>query len=197
MFLTTPDARPLRALIRRNVSRTISVFVLFSLLAVSMPAAPRDKELFNDRRRQFASLSVQLVARDNRDLRITSGGLIARDEYVILDSFLVTLPKNEIILRLKHFAVSIQKTDSAKGYVLFYTGRKDSKGASARTLKWFRDQLKAARIISPERVVFVEAGQRKIGEVEFYIVCPQAHDLPNQRVRPNKPASAAADSLTR
>ncbi|HEX6183510.1 MAG TPA: hypothetical protein VFZ44_06335 [Pyrinomonadaceae bacterium] len=84
------------------------------------------------------------------------------------------LQRNDEKARLDVFAIELQNSPGAQGYIIGYGGRNKRYGTGAQRAQRARDYVVSTRGIEASRIVTLEGGARETGATELWIVPPGA-----------------------
>ena len=80
------------------------------------------------------------------------------------------LQRNDEKARLDVFAIELQNSPGAQGYIIGYGGRNRRFGTGAQRAQRARDYVVSTRGIDASRIVVVDGGQRETGSTQLWIV---------------------------
>ena len=84
------------------------------------------------------------------------------------------IPRDDEKARLDVFAIELQNSPGAQGYIIGYGGRGRRSATGAQRARRALDYVVSTRGIDASRVVTVDGGTRETGSTELWIVPPGA-----------------------
>jgi hypothetical protein len=84
------------------------------------------------------------------------------------------IQRNDEKARLDAYAIELQNSPGAQGYIIAYGGRRSKYGDGKKRAERARDYLVSTRGIEASRLVVIDGGFRESGSTELWIVPPGA-----------------------